>query len=975
MNRLTVAVYLALAVSTGFAQAERPSWTKSRIQGTPDPPPPYKVEAAFPELRFHHLTVLTNAPGTERLFVAEQAGKIYSFDNDPQCSQADLVADLRSLRRDFGSIYGLTFDPEFQDNRQVYICYVVGRGNDSDEQKEVGTRLCRFEMDRSDPPRLLLDTEELLLTWRMGGHNGGCLKFGPDGYLYVSAGDAGPASPPDPERVGQDLSNVLSAILRIDVSRTEEDRPYAIPADNPFVDLEGARPEIWAYGFRNPWKMSFDRQTGDLWVGDVGWELWEMVYRVERGGNYGWSVMEGRQVVHPEEEVGPTPILPPTIDHPHSEAASITGGFVYRGDRLPELAGAYIYGDFQSGIMWAAKFDGDKLLWKKEIARTPLQLVAFGEDNAGEVYLVDYQEQIFRLIENPAPDLSGNFPRKLSETGLFESVTQQSPAAGVYSYSINAHQWNDGANSERWLAVPGVEPIRIDRKGNWQFPDGSAIAKTVSLEVQDSDGEFRQRRLETQVLHREGGSWRPYSYAWNENQTDADLVDSSGFTRVLRVRDGTSRFPFREQQYRFAARSECLLCHNPWVEKKTTIFGVQSASPLAVNAHQLNRLHSHEAGSSDQLKEFRDIGLLAGSFNKDARFADPYDESADLNARARAYLHVNCSHCHQFNAGGAATVSLSHDVKLEEARAIDVRPAQGTFGISDAKIIAPGDPFGSVLLYRLSKLGGGRMPRMGANEVDRDGVRLIHDWISQLPHSTRTAPQPTGADAAATLRDAESNSARSTGIAQLTASTRGAQALLHLVDSGELADEVVEQVIEATKNHDVAEVRDLFERFVPPAERVQRLGTAVNHSEILALEADSERGQRVFFESSAAACKNCHRIRGRGQALGPDLDEIGKKYTRDQLLVHILDPSKFMEPKYVPYFLETTSGQVLSGLVESKTDQHVKLRDAQNKLHEVRANDVELLVRQQKSLMPELLLRDLTRDQVADLLAYLASLK
>ena len=133
--------------------------------------------------------------------------------------------------------------------------------------------------------------------------------------------------------------------------------------------------------------MSFDRATGDLWTGDVGWELWEMIYRVEKAGNYGWSIMEGRQLVHPEDNVGPTPILPPALDHPHSEAASITGGFVYRGSRLKELIGAYIYGDFQSGIVWGALFEGDELVWRKELARTPLQLVGFGEDNAGELYL------------------------------------------------------------------------------------------------------------------------------------------------------------------------------------------------------------------------------------------------------------------------------------------------------------------------------------------------------------------------------------------------------------------------------------------------------------------------------------------------------------------------------------------------------------------------------------------------------------
>ena len=164
------------------------------------------------------------------------------------------------------------------------------------------------------------------------------------------------------------------------------------------------RPEIWAFGFRNPWKMSIDRSTGDLWVGDVGWELWELIDKVERGGNYGWSVVEGPQPVHVEGKRGPAPILPTMKVHPHSEAASITGGYVYRGTALPELSGAYIYGDYQTGIIWALRARGATVTWQKELARTPLHLVAFGETNDGELLLVDHDRthQIYRLTPNPS---------------------------------------------------------------------------------------------------------------------------------------------------------------------------------------------------------------------------------------------------------------------------------------------------------------------------------------------------------------------------------------------------------------------------------------------------------------------------------------------------------------------------------------------------------------------------------------------
>ena len=268
----------------------------------------------------------------------------------------------------------------------------------------------------------------MILTFWSGGHNGGCLGFGKDGYLYVSTGDGAEPSPPDGKLTGQDCSDLLSSILRIDVDHHDPGKTYRIPADNPFVKTPGVRPEIWAFGFRNPWKMSVDRATGDLWVGDVGWELWEMIDRVVRGGNYGWSVMEGPQPVLVESKRGPTPILPPTMAHPHSEAASITGGYVYRGRRLADLAGAYLYGDYQTGTIWGLRHDGKAVTWRGELARTPLHLVAFGETNAGELYLVDHDRThaIYRLVPNPEGRHPSDFPRRLSQTGLFNSTTRSS---------------------------------------------------------------------------------------------------------------------------------------------------------------------------------------------------------------------------------------------------------------------------------------------------------------------------------------------------------------------------------------------------------------------------------------------------------------------------------------------------------------------------------------------------------------------
>ena len=966
---------LAGQVSADDPTPVRPSWTESRIKGSPEPPPPYRVEVAFPRLKFEHPLDMATAPGSDRLFIAEQGGKIYSFPNDGQADKLDLAIDLKQVHPDLTALYGITFHPDYERNRQVYLCYVTA--ND----KPDGTIVSRFHVSGDGPPVIDHGSEVPLIRWWSGGHNGGCLKFGPDGYLYISSGDGGGPDPPDPLRAGQDVSRLLSAILRIDVDHTEGDRPYRVPSDNPFLGLAGARPEIWAHGFRNPWRMSFDTARGDLWVGDVGWQLWEMVYRVERGGNYGWPVMEGPQPVLPEEKRGPTPILPPTVSHPHSEAASITGGYVYRGAQLPELRGAYIYGDFQSGKIWGLRHDGSKVTWQQELASTPLQLVAFGEDRSGELYLLDYERtrQIHRLVKNADSSRNADFPRKLSETGLFKSVRLQDPQPGVMSYTINAHHWADHTSSERWMALPGTAPVQVRSDGSWQFPDGAVLAKTVSLEMERGNP-ASLRRLETQILHREQESWRPYTYVWSQDQSDAELAPPVGTTLSLSVKDTNAPGGIRLQSYRIAARSECQLCHNPWVEKKTTVYGVQTASPLAVSTAQLSALSSNNRSARNQLEDWLRTGWIAGQLPADIstaeRFVNPYDTQADLNLRARSYLHVNCAHCHQLHAGGSTTIDLRFETKLEKARLLDARPTQGAFGMTQARVVAPGDPFGSVLFYRIAKTGGGRMPRLGSDDVDEAALPLIRDWIAQLP-AQKGEGQRIGEQETANLEIVRANPTARTrdAVAHLLSSTRGALQLLQLLDQQQIPSSTRQVIITLAGEHPLTEVRDLFERFLPASQRQKRLGSLIDRSELLARPAEAGRGKELFFRDGAASCKACHRVGNQGESLGPDLSQIGKKYSPAELLTHLLEPSKQIDPKYVQYTLETTDGRVMSGLLVEKTEQHVILRNAQNPRMIVPASQIEQLVPQQKSLMPELLLRDMTPQQAADLLAFLASLK
>jgi putative heme-binding domain-containing protein len=997
---LLLPVALALRSAERHEDTSRPvgipkriPWTTSRITGSPEPPPPYRVERAFPKLTFKNPLLITSAPSSKRLFVGEQAGRLFSFPNDSNCEKADLFLDLTSELHSWDkagkvkgveAVYGLTFHPRFEKNRFCYVCYVLNSKNGAPLPD--GSRVSRFRVTDADPPRIDPKSEKVLITWLAGGHNGGCLKFGPDGFLYISTGDAANPNPPDALDTGQDVGDLLSSVLRIDVDREEGDKPYAIPRDNPFVHTPKARPEIWAYGFRNPWKMSFDRQTGDLWVGDVGWELWEMVYRVKKGGNYGWSVMEGRQPVRPNSRRGPTPILPPTLDFPHTEAASITGGFVYRGQRLKDLAGSYVCGDWVTGRLWGTRFDGDHIVSHHELARSPLHIVAFAEEPDGELLFLHYDQAgtIHRLVPNPAATGEpSRFPRKLSETGLFSSIKEHRPAPGVIPFDVQAEQWADHATADRFVALPGTSSVRLyDRvipipggfySGRLFFPRDGVLARTVSLEMERGQPHSR-RRLETQVLHYDGSEWHGYTYRWNDEQTDADLVPASGADQTFTVKDAHAPGGRRKQTWHFAGRGECLQCHNPW-----------SGYALAFAPSQLDRDHDYTGTVDNQMRALLHAGILTpvrtgGEPQPPARLLNPHDESVRLDDRARSYLHVNCSHCHQFGAGGTADIDLRREMTLEQTKALDVRPVQGTFEIPDARIIATGDPFRSVLYYRMAKLGRGRMPHIGSEIVDERGLRLIHDWIRQLPlHRDEQAlvdklcSLDPSASQAHSRRQLEQQ--RADLIRRLLASPSTALLLVREIDQGRVPTSIGAEIVAAAQRLPEPTVRDLFERFVPDEQRVQRLGNVIRPEHILSLRGDAARGKELFFKAAVTQCVNCHRVRGVGSDLGPDLTQIAVKNNRAQLLESLLEPSKVVDPKYVAYTVETKAGQFHTGLLASRTDKEIVLRDAAGKEIRIPTGEVEKLTPQKNSLMPEQLLRDLTAQQATDLLEFLASLK
>lgn len=928
--------------------------------GSPNPPAPYTVERLFPKLTFDRPVDISVLPGSDRLVVLEQGGKLLSFPNRPDVERTDLVFDFRKHHQPFDSAYAIAFHPKFAENRFIFVCYVEPGGRTN------GSFVSRFTVRDSTPPAIDPGSEKVIIRWLSGGHNGCTLAFGNDGFLYLSTGDAANPDPPDiPFNTGQDISDLLSSILRLDVDSAGGTNAYAIPSDNPFVETPGARAEVYAFGLRNPWRMSIDRATGDLWIGDVGWEQWEMIYRGKPGGNYGWPITEGPNTrVRIDVKPGPGPILPPLVALPHSDAASITGGLVYHGKKLAKLNGAYLYGDWETGKFWALRHDGDRLVSNDELCDTPLKPASFGEDRDGELLIVDYNGGIYSFAPNRASPANLAFPRRLSETGIFTNLATLASAPGVVPYHSNAGMWNDYASAERLLGVPG-DGVIVTADGRetivgrmWYFPSNTVFARTLTLEMERGRPATR-RRIETQMLHFDGQGWNAYTFRWNSAQADAELVRSEGTNDVFTVVDAAAPGGRREIHWRFVGRAECLRCHNAW-----------AGDTLSFNWPQLNT-----PGTNSELQRLEQLGVLRVKKAPDPlpRLANPYDTTLALDDRARTWLHVNCSTCHRNGAGGDVPSWFNYDQPIEKSRAYAAKPVRGDFGILGARVIAPGDPYRSALFYRINTEGSGRMPHIGSRLVDEAGMRLMRDWIRSLPVKAGS-----DADAAGAHKIAEENAAslarlrsdtRREDIAKLLASMNGCLALLCEATEPALRRDVAA----AASGHTNVMVRDLFQRLLPPDQRRQTLGSDFNSQIVLALIGNATRGRDLFLGMSQ--CSRCHICNGAGRAFGPDLTGIGRKYTRAVLLEQILFPSRIVAPEHKTTTVTLRDDTELNGFVLRRTTSELVLRDETLIEHTVKLSDLKETRESTLSAMPEGLLAALTAQEAADLLEYLGAEK
>lgn len=684
---------------------------------------PMAAALAFPNLSFTQPIYATHAgDGSDRVFVVEKQGRILVFPNDRDTASATEFLNLTDRvfskgGNDERGLLGLAFDPEYADNGYLYVNY-------TSREDGTPTVVSRFQVtddaNRADP-----DSELHLIGFEQpySNHNGGAIDFGPDGMLYISAGDGGSGG--DPRDHGQNLDTPLGSILRIDVRGAATPGGYQVPPDNPF--LGNGMDEVWAYGLRNVWRFSFDRLTGKLWAADVGQRNIEEVDIIERGGNYGWRLMEGTRCFNPSQDCERDDLLPPVTEYDHSVGLSITGGYVYRGRRFPELVGTYIYGDFADGQIFALGSSDEPAdppaghgvaegYEVTELARTGLRISSFGEDEAGELFIVGYRTgRIYTLGRSEGatgdPD---PFPLTLTATGCFSDVPNRTPDASLIPYDVNSPLYSDGTAKERFFVLPEGGKITYTPTGAWEFPERTTFIKHFFV-----DDDAGRRILETRFLVKDSDGWHGYAYAWNAEQTEAFLLRGAAERTVEVVRGGeTSEFTWQ-----FPSQAQCRACHT-----------IASGSVLGASTGQLNREVQLDGGPVNQVDHFAALGLfdLAPPAAAGLPAYPAPDGAAPVRDRARSYLHANCAHCHLPDGVATSDIDLRYETTLADTLGCDTEPRQGDLGVLGLRVIDPGDPENSSVYLRMLRRDEEGMPSLASLLVDEPGAELVREWIAGL---------------------------------------------------------------------------------------------------------------------------------------------------------------------------------------------------------------------------------------------------
>ena len=729
---------------------------------------PYRP--AFPNLSFNSPLTFTAVPNSNKLVVGQRNGEVYWFENDETVTTKNLLVDLSDrvgLVWD-GGFLGFAIHPEFgtQGKNYFYMYYTSkdGQGRDYPDAFLTGfgcnredywggfLYLRRYEVD---PVTFTLDiaSELTMIKMRMFSctHRGGSMDFGNDGFLYLATGEQ--SAYMKPQIID---TNLDGGVLRLDVNedpalshppirRLNQGRfndeisgvGYGIPNDNPFLSPSGDNfEEYYTIGHRNPHRMTKDALTGIFYIGEVGENKHEEINVVSKGKNYGWPLYEGN-VAGPGVNCG---VMyngmsheAPLVAFPRSEANTIIGGYVYRGTKMPELYGKYICADYGTGEeIWSV--DINTGAYSLITSFSPTDVISFGEDGTGELYLLSQGDNVvlYKLVQaNESPNDSA--PQLLSQTGAFQDLQTLTPNPGVIPYDLIESFWSDGAEKKRWLVVPNngshdtaQEKISFSENGDWEFPVGSVLIKHFEMPINELNPSVK-KRLETRFsIKASSGHFYFLTYKWNNEQTDALLLDSR-LEETIQIT--TANGSVRNQTWTYPGTPDCISCHNP-----------ATKGTLGPRTRYLNRdiLYPVTGVSANQLVTLSHLGILDQSINNNTvlgyqTYKALDDPTASLDEKARSYLDMNCAYCHR---PGGTGERAQFDLRLSNDLVQTGLMYAGTnspLGIPGERIVVGGDASKSILYHRTESVDPTiAMPPVAKNLVDQKGLDLIELWINQL---------------------------------------------------------------------------------------------------------------------------------------------------------------------------------------------------------------------------------------------------
>jgi uncharacterized repeat protein (TIGR03806 family) len=673
-----------------------------------------QITRAFPNLTFNLPMLLIQAPQTPgRVYVMERAGVVKSFPNMDNAMPNSVTEIINISGRvngaGEGGLLGMAFHPQWPARRELFLSY-TRTGN------PLISVIARFKPTVPNAETFDPASEERLLEVNQpfSNHNGGGIAFGRDGFLYIGLGDGG--SGDDPNNAGQNLNTNLGKFLRIDVNVPANQR-YAIPPTNPFANgtvcnngnlaRETGNPnttrcaEIFASGFRNPWRWSFDIGTGDLWAGDVGQGAWEEVDIVTNGGNYGWKLCEGfYQRGSTNTRCTAQGVVAPVVNYGRGVGISITGGYVYRGTTIPGLVGRFVFGDYDTGRIMAVQDNpttGERTI--EELVDTNLKISSFGQTLDGEVYVLNLPGGDIQKLTPSGMAMPSTFPQRLSQTGCFDAADVKRPGPMLIPYDLNSPLWSDGAEKERFFAIPDGTKIQVTADGDFDFPNGTVTIKTFSI---------GNKRIETRLFMKHpDGQWAGYSYEWRDDQSDADLLPAAKTKEI------------NGQTWLYPSRSQCLNCHT-----------ASAGRSVGLELAQLNRDFVYPRGVvANQVSTLNSLGMFSAALPAMLPRLEPYEGNGPIEARARSYLHSNCSVCHR-NAMGQGPQDFRYSLTLSQMNVCNTMPTNGSLGINGARLLAPGMPAQSLISVRMKALNTSRMPPLASSVVHPQGTALIDQWIT-----------------------------------------------------------------------------------------------------------------------------------------------------------------------------------------------------------------------------------------------------